>query len=297
MSTRTLSRPRVYWVRTCIVFGVMLACGVLLGLRQSAFMRPALEIEPSKLSLGEVWIGSAHKHEVVVSNTTSEPITITGFVASCPCASVHPSQLEIPANGFGKVELVFNLASAWSSERSGMPAPFRIRVNPSLESASAGPVTWTFSGTSRTLFRNLAGPQVLDSSRLVRWETRAMRDVLELAPVVPLRSIYAETDFPHCRIDASSIQDGCRLTFDFVPSTPEATHRFDVALKVQPVDGEIIGPVWINIVAPIGGPWEPVPPQLDLGLLEPGETTSRSVVIHSRIGLPAPRVRAPRHQC
>ena len=259
----------IYWGQTHIVAGI-----------ENGF----LEVAPEHLDFGEVWVQDKFQWTLPITNTSSEPVEVLEFRASCNCASIEPPSLLLAPGETVDVHLTLDLTTRNPEEAAKESRPFSVRIAPLINSGLAQYTGWEIQGQVRRPL--LLDPPALDfpEGSLVRNEGFACRSV-RVDSALPLKELRARCDETMARIEVEQLSDGpSQFSVTICPSTtlPIGRTEFSVMLEGVTKQGNILPaislPVSVQVIADV----YTVPEIVALGGIRVGEEITETVVLHSR---------------
>jgi hypothetical protein len=241
-----------------------------------------LIIPTEELELGEVWFQNALKHQVHVTNDSTEVVQVN-FTASCDCTDVEPTQFTFAPGESVPVRLVLDLSTLQNRDEPTRDVPFHIELRATVANLRWQQSKWTLRGTALAAAR--ADPRIVDFDEL-----------LEGAPLPP-REIQVRLTDPGDQVTAAEVPNWLQCHLEqaahdrsvvkakLVPQTLPALGplrdvmlRFRITSEGGASKGTLSVPVLGQVVNDIS--IEPLP--LSFGILSPGTRAETEFTVSSR---------------
>lgn len=192
--------------------------------------QPALTINPAHLDFGEVWETSQFLWSVPIRNTSSQPVVIERWQASCDCSDVQPSSMRLEPGETKAISVRIDLGRNLGAT-SGTPVS--VSLSPLFGGKSLA--TWALRGSVKPLIRPSAIPTAAFSN-----EMTARRQQVELELVAPVHTVVATCRAPHVRCELSHRAELRKITLilSYADDLSDGLHSFGIELRGQLTTGD-----------------------------------------------------------
>jgi len=284
--------PQKRW-RDCklalAVFALAVIVGVLAGFLRVRTSSPKvlLEVDPSRLDLGKVFVSEAFRFSLPVKNVSNRDVEIPEIRSSCRCTSFDPIPLTIPAGDSASINAVIDL-SAGSPEEAALPwRPFSVRLVAVIrDQLPKSCPQWEVRGTVRTpLVFSPWAPEFAEGDLARGGEFRSL-DV-GIISHSPLRQLSATCDegLAAVRVVPTAGKEGnYQLAVAPRAGLQLGEYVFQIRFRGITADGEQFDGVPLRVRGTVVDDVEMLPPMILAGAVTVGQTVTDTVVLRSRSG-------------
>lgn len=232
---------------------------------------------PESVDVGKVRGNELRKFEFVLSNPTSEDITVVGIKTSCACTNVElQGSKKLVPGAKGTVTGDVNFGGALGNYET------KVAITAQSTNGKSEEVTIPVRG-------KVIADMVLEKSRIDLGKV----DIGAGPQVVTVdatrgnsgelwEDVIAKGDSDHLSASTEATPEKARLTVRFDPSElPISTFRGNVKIQLFHDDQPLANEIDLPVTARITGPLKATPSSIYLGAVEPGQSVSRSITIRS----------------
>jgi hypothetical protein len=286
--------PTAVACRSAAVLGLLalFAIGYGLGIERSRgkSANDILFIDPTELSLGQVWPETDLKRRIAIRNTSSSTVHVTNIESTCRCTEVEPTQFTLAAGQTTHLLFELDLSDVIAERMDSNLVPFGVKFSIELQEPVRHGPGWKLHGTVRRPLR-FDPPEITYAghSRLVTGQTRIPTTVL-VHPNGP----QGETEIvAHCDPKIGTIAckqnnpSGEIAVIEFTPSTDLPLGQLESSIQVfQRVNGALFPVALIPVRGTVVMGVASYPESLWLGLVNPGSTHHKTIELHSLLNCP-----------
>ncbi len=245
---------------------------------------PTLVVEESNLSVGEVWEDPEFEWKLPIRNTTDRQIEITGFAASCACATIKPPSLTIPPRGTMDVSLTLNLLGI-CTEPDIVGKDFTISIQPRIAEAGAR-IVWVVKGKVKQSVT--IQPKLVDFGRCSERKQPMPTQRVRITTHPSVRILNASCTSPRIEVKVQPLVPEHNDVFHLIVTPhgelPRGVVNCSIAVVPTLDNGRRLPAKQINVHGHIVNDIEASPPSIIFGAGTLGTSLRETVLLRSLTG-------------
>jgi hypothetical protein len=254
--------------------------------RAASAARPVLAVDAADLDMGELWEADGVKHRLTLTNQSSQPLTVSRFNLSCPCAKIEPRTLRLEPGETVPVEVTLDLATR-SARNTTTPTNTRdwsLTIQPILEPAtSLTAPTWLLKSRVRSAVSCVPPSLVFAEGSLIdNTSTRSEGFRVRRHEYVEAITVLHNSNW----IDRVDVKDDSKLAGNFLVVVTPVEHlplgRHTATLSSVPqLAGGKLPAVPYSVTAHVVRDVEFIPSELQLGVVDVDSVRDETVRVRA----------------
>ena len=244
-----------------------------------------LSTPPEALDLGEIWRQADFRCELPIHNTSSHPVEIVDFRASCNCTSIEPRTAVIGPHATVTFTVTIDLTLIDAARHELQPAHFSVDVLPLLKAGIPGSPMQLRAKVKTAI---TAVPRRLEyATPLIRGQAMpALQVALRALPSVAQVEARCDPRYGTVVVDGNGENRDWTATFTPSEAAPLGAFTSKVEVIATMDDGKRLPPIEVPILGQIAGPVRVEPEVLALGAVSIDESVTNTVQLVDFRGRP-----------